>query len=90
MAAAAHNRVLELVALVLIRLSRLHQIERLAPKARKQITAEVLRTHEGIAAPSRAATASWPATACAGTSRRSAPSCAEPTRSLTWVILPVA
>ncbi|HEY6428100.1 MAG TPA: FCD domain-containing protein [Acidimicrobiales bacterium] len=49
-ASAAHNRVLELVALVLIRLSRLHQIERLAPKTRKQIAAEVLRTHEGIAA----------------------------------------
>jgi DNA-binding FadR family transcriptional regulator len=48
-AAAAKNRVLNLVALVLIRLSRLHQIERLAPKARKQIRAEVLRTHEGIA-----------------------------------------
>ena len=48
-AAAAQNRVLQLVALVLIRLSRLHQIERLAPKARKQIRAEVLRTHEGIA-----------------------------------------
>jgi DNA-binding FadR family transcriptional regulator len=49
-AAAAGNRVLQLVALVLIRLSRLHQIERLAPKARKQIAAEVLRTHKGIAA----------------------------------------
>ncbi len=49
-AATAHNRVLELVALVLIRLSRLHQIERLAPRARNQISAEVLRTHEGIAA----------------------------------------
>ncbi len=48
-AAAAQNRVLHLVALVLIRLSRLHQIERLAPKAQKQIRAEVLRTHEGIA-----------------------------------------
>jgi DNA-binding FadR family transcriptional regulator len=48
-AAAAKNRVLLLVALVLIRLSRLHQIEQLAPKARKQIGAEVLRTHEGIA-----------------------------------------
>jgi DNA-binding FadR family transcriptional regulator len=48
-AAAAKNRVLQLVALVLIRLSRLHQIERLAPKAQKQIRAEVLRTHEGIA-----------------------------------------
>ena len=31
-AGAAHNRVLQLVALVLIRLSRLHQIERLAPR----------------------------------------------------------
>jgi DNA-binding FadR family transcriptional regulator len=49
-AVAAHNRVLELVALVLIRLSRLHQIERLAPKTRNQIKAEVHRTHEGIAA----------------------------------------
>jgi DNA-binding FadR family transcriptional regulator len=49
-ASAAHNRVLDLVALVLIRLSRLHQIERLAPKTRNQIKAEVLRTHEGIAA----------------------------------------
>jgi DNA-binding FadR family transcriptional regulator len=48
-AAAAQNRVLHLVALVLIRLSRLHQIERLAPKAQKQIRAEVLRTHKGIA-----------------------------------------
>ena len=69
---AAHNRVLELVALVLIRLSRLHQIERLAPKARNQIKAEVHRTHEGIAAAIDAATASWPAIACAVTSRRSA------------------
>jgi DNA-binding FadR family transcriptional regulator len=49
-ASVAHNRVLELVALVLIRLSRLHQIERMAPAARKQIRAEVLRTHAGIAA----------------------------------------
>ncbi|HVB42888.1 MAG TPA: FCD domain-containing protein [Streptosporangiaceae bacterium] len=49
-ASAAHSRALELVALVLIRLSRLHQIERLAPKERTQIAAEVLRTHEGIAA----------------------------------------
>ena len=48
-ATAAHNRALHLVALVLIRLSRLHQIERLAPRARKQIAAEVLHTHEGIA-----------------------------------------
>src|ERR1700722_17675 len=49
-AEVAHNRVLLLVAQVLIRLSRLHQIERLAPKTRNQIAAEVLRTHEGIAA----------------------------------------
>jgi DNA-binding FadR family transcriptional regulator len=49
-AAAAGNRVLELVARVFIRLSRLYQIERLAPRARKQIRAEVHRAHEGIAA----------------------------------------
>ncbi len=48
-AAAAQNRVLNLVALVLIRLSRLHQIERLAPKMQRQIQAEVLKTHTGIA-----------------------------------------
>jgi DNA-binding FadR family transcriptional regulator len=48
-AAAAHNRALQLVALVLIRLSRLHQIERLAPSAREKVKAEVLCTHEGIA-----------------------------------------
>jgi DNA-binding FadR family transcriptional regulator len=49
-AEVADNRVLLLVAQVLIRLSRLHQIERLAPKTRSQIADEVLRTHEGIAA----------------------------------------
>ena len=49
-AGAAHNRVLDLVALVLIRLSRLYQVERLAPKAQKQIRTEVHRAHEGIAA----------------------------------------
>jgi DNA-binding FadR family transcriptional regulator len=48
-AAAAQNRVLQLVALVSIRLSRLHQIERLAPRAQKQIREEVHRTHQGIA-----------------------------------------
>jgi DNA-binding FadR family transcriptional regulator len=48
-ATAAHNRALDLVALVLIRLSRLHQIEQLAEKARDQIRAEVHRTHQGIA-----------------------------------------
>lgn len=49
LASAAGNRVLELVAFVLIRLSRLHQVERLAPKARDRIRAEILRTHSGIA-----------------------------------------
>jgi len=49
-AATAHNRVLDLVALVLIRLSPLHQLERPAPKGRHRVSAEVLRTHEGIAA----------------------------------------
>ena len=49
-AGAAHSRVLELIALVLIRLSRLYEIERLALKARKQVRAEVLHAHEGIAA----------------------------------------
>ena len=48
-AAAAHNRVLDLVSLVLIRLSRLHQIERLAEKVQRQIRTEVHRTHQGIA-----------------------------------------
>jgi DNA-binding FadR family transcriptional regulator len=49
-AGAAGNRVLELVALVLIRLGTLHQIEWLAPHAREQVRAEVLRAHEAIAA----------------------------------------
>jgi len=49
-AAAAGNRVLELIALVLIRLSLIYQIERLADGARVQISAEVVRAHEGIAA----------------------------------------
>ena len=48
-AAAAQNRALSLVALVLIRLSRLRQSERLVPEAQIQIRAEELRTHEGIA-----------------------------------------
>jgi DNA-binding FadR family transcriptional regulator len=48
-AAAAGNRVLELIALVFIRLSRIYQIERLATGARGQVRAEVLRAHEAIA-----------------------------------------
>ncbi len=47
-AEVARNRVLHLVALVLIRLSRLHQADRLPAKTQKQIRAEVLRTHAGI------------------------------------------
>jgi DNA-binding FadR family transcriptional regulator len=50
LAAATSNRVLELVTLVLIRLSRLHQVERLARKEIDRIRAEVLRTHTAIAA----------------------------------------
>ena len=48
-ASMSGNRVLGLVALVLIRLSRIHQIDRLAVKRRKEIHVEVHRTHEGIA-----------------------------------------
>jgi DNA-binding FadR family transcriptional regulator len=48
-AASAHNCVLELVALVLIRLSALHQGEGLAGR-RLRNSADVFRTHEGIAA----------------------------------------
>jgi DNA-binding FadR family transcriptional regulator len=47
-AEVARNRVLHLVALVLIRLSRLHQSDRLPAKAQRQIRAEVLRAHAGI------------------------------------------
>jgi DNA-binding FadR family transcriptional regulator len=49
LANAAGNRALELVALVLIRISRLNQVERLAPKAIDRIRQEVLRTHSAIA-----------------------------------------
>jgi DNA-binding FadR family transcriptional regulator len=44
------NRALELVALVLIRLTRLHQVQQLSERARDEILSEVRRTHEGIAA----------------------------------------
>jgi DNA-binding FadR family transcriptional regulator len=47
-AEVAQNRVLHLVALILIRLSRLHQADRLPTRAQKEIRAEVLRTHAGI------------------------------------------
>jgi DNA-binding FadR family transcriptional regulator len=47
-AGAASNRVLELVALVLIRLSRLYQVERLAPRDLNRIRAEIRRTHSAI------------------------------------------
>jgi DNA-binding FadR family transcriptional regulator len=49
-AAAAGNRVLELIALVFIRLSRIYQIERLATGTRDQVRAEVQRAHAAIAA----------------------------------------
>ncbi len=48
-AKAAHNRALELVALVLIRLSRLYQIDRLPAARQKAIDVEVHRAHAGIA-----------------------------------------
>jgi DNA-binding FadR family transcriptional regulator len=49
-ASAAHSRVLELIALVLIRLSGLYEIERFAPKDRKQVRAEVLHAHKAVVA----------------------------------------
>ena len=49
LAAVSGNRVLELVALVLIRLSRLHQVEHLAAASQEQVRAEVLRAHTAIA-----------------------------------------
>lgn len=48
-ASAAGNRVLELIALVLVRLSWLHRTDRLAP-AREQERTMALRAHEAIAA----------------------------------------
>jgi DNA-binding FadR family transcriptional regulator len=48
-AGVSQNQVLGLVALVMIRLSRLYQIEKLAEKDRKKINQEVLRTHDKIA-----------------------------------------
>ncbi len=47
-AGAASNRVLELVALVLIRLSRLYQVERLAPRDVTRIREEIHRAHSAI------------------------------------------
>jgi DNA-binding FadR family transcriptional regulator len=48
-ASLAGNRALELVALVLLRLTRLHQIRQLSESARRKVAEEVPRTHEGIA-----------------------------------------
>ncbi len=48
-ALVARNRALHLVALVLVRLSRLHQIERLAPSAQRRIRFELAGAHPGIA-----------------------------------------
>lgn len=49
LARLSHNRVLELVGLVLIRLSRLHQNEHLTADVLEHIQDEVHRAHEGIA-----------------------------------------
>ena len=49
LAAVSGNRVLELVALVLIRLSRLHQVQNLPESSREEVRAEVLRAHGAIA-----------------------------------------
>lgn len=46
-ASLAGNRALELVELVLIRLTRLHQVER-SPRARRRIKPEILRAHQAI------------------------------------------
>lgn len=46
---AARNRALELVALVLIRLCRIYQIERLPMSRQRQINVEIHRAHSGIA-----------------------------------------
>ena len=71
-AAAARNRVLQLVALVLIRLSRLPLVER-APgrrgRCRPRCSAPTRTSH----VQSRTATESWLATACADTSTHSGP-----------------
>jgi DNA-binding FadR family transcriptional regulator len=48
-AAVADNRALELVALVLIQLSRLRQIEKLPKRAFKEIAEQVHHTHGAIA-----------------------------------------
>ena len=47
-AAVTQNRVLELLALVLIRLSRLHEVGTLASRARGRVGAEVSRAHTAI------------------------------------------
>ena len=49
-ARAAGNRVLELVASVLIRLSQLHRIDRMAPAQADRVRAEILGSHIAIAA----------------------------------------
>jgi DNA-binding FadR family transcriptional regulator len=48
LAGVAGNRVLELVALVIIRLSRMHQVAQLASRSVVRIRAEVDRVHSGI------------------------------------------
>jgi DNA-binding FadR family transcriptional regulator len=48
-ASVAQNRVLELMSLVLIRLARLHQIERLTNTAEERVGREVFHAHNAIA-----------------------------------------
>jgi DNA-binding FadR family transcriptional regulator len=43
------NRVLELLTVVLIRLSRIHEVGEMSGKQRRRVAAEVDRTHSGIA-----------------------------------------
>jgi DNA-binding FadR family transcriptional regulator len=49
-ARAARSRVLELVALVLVKLSRMHGIEQLTAAERRQVHTDMLRAHEDIVA----------------------------------------
>ena len=76
-AGLAENRALELVALVLIRLTQFHQFRKLSARESAKIRRDVNRTHVGIAARSRPATEPSRAAACGDTSRCWPPTCAE-------------
>ena len=66
-ASLAGNHALELVELVLIRLTRLHQVER-KPGSRSGIKRDVYPRTKRSSPRSSTATGSWPGTACAATS----------------------